>query len=126
MRSVVRAMRVPSPRGASSPFDAIEHLMNLAVQTEFRARLVEELTDLARRQFARQPLLGVESCRRAEPTNARPRRMELGDCFGDVGRIDADFGRDFVDLGQGALDATSVGAFLQLGGALENERHLLL
>src|SRR4051812_47221261 len=99
--------------------------MHFAVQPKLGARLVEQLPDVARRQGARDGALFVKSCRRAEPANAHGRTSQLGDGLVDERRVDSDFRRDLLNLADRALRAASVRTLLQLGRALEDERHLL-
>ena len=113
-------------RGPRAPFDAVEHLLNLAMQSELGTGAVEQLGDLGGRERPSDAALVVEARRCAEPAGARRRALQLGDRFGDERRVDTDFGGDLRDLGERALHTAAIGAFLQLGGALEDERHLLL
>src|SRR5947199_628033 len=100
--------------------------MDFAVKPELGPRLIEQLTDNARRQRAGDVALVVKARWRAEPSNPHRGAPQLGHRFRDKRRIDPDFRGDLLDLAHRTLSAAAVGTFLQLRRALENERHLLL
>ena len=111
---------------ASAVFHAVEYLVDLTMQTELGACLIEQLADLARRQSARDVLLLVKARRCAEPADARPRSLQLGDCLLDERRVDSHLGGDGAYVSQRTFDTGTVRAFLQLGGTLQDQGHLLI
>src|SRR3982751_5005109 len=96
------------------------------MQADLGAYDIHQLTESVRRELPFHRPLVMEARYTAEPSRPLRWASQLGGCPRATSRRDAGLGRDLLNLCQGQLAGGTTDAFLQLGGALENERHLRL